>query len=262
MTSRLQLISRIASGGFSTIDQARDLDTGAELAIKRAQAGRARAEEQLHREARVLARLHHEHIVALHEAAEDAQGPYLALEWIDGEPLAQRIEREPLDAATLPEFFVPLLEALHTVHQAGFAHADVNASNVLIRLDGHLKLIDFGNASALEETEVRLMGEPNVGSVHHMAPELFSAQHPSVRSDLYSVGVMAYHALTRRHPFEGETPAQVITAHLRSYYPTLPPSPASGWVQKLLSRDPASRPASAREALQELVETRRLDGEE
>ena len=139
------------------------------------------------------------------------------------------------------------------MHAAGFAHADVNASNILIRLDGRLKLIDFGNAGALAETQARVMGEPNVGSVHHMAPELFSGQPPSVRSDLYAVGVMAYYALTRHHPFEGDTPAQVITAHLRSQYPALPPSTACGWVHRLLSRDPAARPASAVEALQSLM---------
>lgn len=252
-TTRLQLISRIASGGYSIIDQARDLDTGIELAIKRAQAGRVRAEEQLHREGCVLARLRHEHIVTLHEAGEDAQGGYLALEWIDGESLARRIEREPLNAATLPLLFIPLLEALEAVHDAGFAHADVNASNILVHLDGRLKLIDFGNAGALADTEARVMGGPNVGSVHHMAPELFSGQPPTVRSDLYAVGVTAYHALTRLHPFEGDTPAQVITAHLHSYYPTLPPSAVSTWVHRLLSRDPAARPASAREALQTLT---------
>ena len=252
MTSRIQLLSRVATGGFSTIDHARDLDTGIELAIKRPQPGRRRAEEQLHHEGEVLAQLRHDHIVALREAGEDEQGNYLALEWIDGESLSHLIDRQPFDADTLPAVLSPILRALASVHEAGFAHADLNASNILRRRDGWMKLIDFGNAWPLDKTQHRSMTEANVGSVHHMAPELFGGQPPNVRSDLYAIGVMAWHALTRRYPFDGETPAQVITAHLRFEYAPLPPSPFSEWLHRLLSRNPEARPVSASEALQTL----------
>jgi len=250
MTSRIHLISRVAAGGFSTIDHVRDLDRGVELAIKRPHSERRRAEEQLHREGEVLGHLRHEHIVALHEAGEDEQGCFLALEWIDGEPLSHVIERAPLTAAALHGVLMPVLQALAAVHAAGFAHGDLNASNLLVRRDGFIKLIDFGNAWPLDDNEVRTITDPNVGSVHHMAPELFTGLPPAVPSDLYAIGVMAWQALSGDYPFDGETPAQVITAHLRQECPRLQSSPYSDWVHRLLSRDPGLRPASALEALQ------------
>ncbi len=252
MIPRLHLISRVASGGFSTVDHVRDLDTGIELALKRPQPGRRRSEEQLRHEAEVLGSVSHPHIVALHEAGEDEQGTYLLLEWVDGETLDQRIERETFTPTTLPQILAPVLQALGAVHAAGFAHGDLNASNVLLRRDGWVKLIDFGNAWPLDETKNRSITDPNVGSVHHMAPELFSGQTPSARSDLYAIGVMAWHALTRRFPFEGDTPAQIITGHLRLEFQPLPPSAISEWVHRLLCRDPSARPASALEALRSL----------
>lgn len=252
MISRIHLISRVAAGGFSTIDHVRELDSGLELAIKRPEPGRRRAEEQLHREGEVLGLVHHGHIVRLHEAGEDEQGGYLALEWIDGEPLSHVIERAPLNIPGLVQVLIPLLQALTTVHTAGFAHGDINASNVLLRRDGCLKLIDFGNAWPLGEAGTRSITDPNVGSIHHMAPELFTGHFPAVRSDLYALGVMAWQALTQRYPFDGDIPAQVITALLRQECPRLPPSLLGDWVHRLLSRDPALRPASALEALQTL----------
>ncbi len=249
MASRIHLISRVAAGGFSTVDHARDKETGTELAIKRPHPERRRAEEQLQREGEVLALINHEHIVKLHGAGEDEQGSYLALEWIDGEPLSQLVDRAPLSAAALTGVLTSVLQALSAVHEAGFAHGDLNASNVLQRRDGCIKLIDFGNAWPLGETGARIISDPNVGSVYHMAPELFSGRLPSVRSDFYAIGVMAWNALTQRYPFDGDTPAQVITAHLRQECPQLTGSPLDGWVHRLLSRDPALRPASALEAL-------------
>ncbi|MDB6072659.1 MAG: serine/threonine protein kinase [Verrucomicrobiaceae bacterium] len=252
MTQRLHLISRVASGAFSTVDHVRDLDSGLELAFKRPQPGRRRAEEQLRREGEVLRSVSHPHIVALHEAGEDEEGGYLLLEWVDGETLDQRIERETFTATTLPSVLAPVLQALDAVHAAGFAHGDVSAANVLLRRDGWVKLIDFGNTWPLDETRDRSITEPNVGSVYHMAPELFSGQTPNIRSDMYALGVLAWHAITRRFPFEGETPAQVITGHLRLDLQPLPPSAISGWIHRLLSRDPSARPASALEALHSL----------
>ena len=245
MNPCFQLISRVATSGFSTVDHARDLRTGIEVAIKRPRPSQPEATAQWQREQDVLSRLHNENIVSLIEAGSDEAGPFLALEWIEGAAFPGRGQ----DFAKMIKL---VLRALSVVHAADFAHADINATNVLICHDGCLKLIDFGNVWPLGDTQTRAIHDANIGSVHHMAPELFSGAPPSVRSDFYALGVMAYHALAGRFPFEGDTPAQVITAHLRFDAKPLPFSPLGSWIHRLLSRDRAARPASAIEALETL----------
>ena len=199
-----------------------------------------------------MARIHHPNVVRLYEAGTDAQGPYLALEWLEGQTMEEQIERQPFDAARLRQVMIAALEALAAIHQEGFVHGDVNATNVLLPVDGGVKMIDLGNARPLGACGPVEKDQANIGSVHSMAPELFSGRPPSVRSDLYALGVLAWHGLTQRYPFDGDTPAQVITAHLRLVAPPLPVSTLAAWVQSLLARDPAARPASAAEALHSL----------
>ncbi len=252
MTPRYQLISRVAESGFSTIDHAFDRERAVEVALKRPRRTSKDGAGQFQTEMRVLGSVQHEHIISLLDTGSDELGSFLALEWIEGATLDQRIRDRALTETELGAVLHPLLQALVFLHSAGFAHADLNASNIMISTSRHLKLIDFGNAAALADRQPRSLGDSNIGSIHHMAPELFSGQPPDVRSDLYAVGIIAFHALARRLPFDGENKAQIITAHLHQARPPLPSSSFDSWVGRLIARDPASRPASAGEALESL----------
>ena len=253
MTARFQLIQRIASSGFSTIDHIRDEETGIQLALKRPRPNNDEALAQWHRELEVLSSIRHENVVALHDSGEDSDGPWMALEWIHGDSLAKLLEpAKPLAPEALPPILTGLLSALQVLHDAGYAHADINASNVLLCPDGRPKLIDFGNAWPLIHTEFRSFTEANVGSIHYMAPERFAGRPPSVSSDLYALGILASQWLLGHLPFEGDR-AQIITAHLRSAPPALPPCPCSSWILQLLAKDPSARPASALDAQRALI---------
>ena len=250
MTPRYQTLSRIAETGFSTVDHVLDRETGREAALKRPRLGNAEALKQLETEAAVLSGLRHDHIVKLLGGGADEHGRYLAFEWIEGPSLDSVIHQRPAGDDQLGRLLPPLLRALIAVHAAGWCHADLSASNILIHAtSGAPALIDFGNASALEDDRPRNLEDANIGSIHHMAPELFAGRPPSVRSDLYALGVIAFHALTGRYPFEGSSKAQIITAHLRQPRPLLPHSILGPWIHGLLSRDPAARPVSAEAAL-------------
>jgi len=246
------MISRVAESGFSTLDHALDLQRNVEVALKRPRADRPGADRHFQTEVRVLGSVRHEHIVSLDDTGRDAEGDYLAMEWIAGRTLDRHIQAHTLTDTALSGILRPLLQALAVLHAAGFAHADLNASNVMIPSDGQLKLIDFGNASPLDDSRERSLSDPNIGSIHHMAPELFNGRSPSVRTDLYAIGVIAVQALTQHYPFDGETKAQIITAHLRHTCPPLPGSGLNQWIHQLLARDPAARPGSVHEALQSL----------
>ena len=252
MTPRYQMISRVAESGFSTLDHALDRQRAIEVALKRPLGDHPGADQHFQTEVRVLGSVRHDHIVSLYDTGRDAEGGYLAMEWIAGPTLDHLIHAHALNDTALRGILRPLLQALAVLHAAGFAHADLNASNVMIRSDGQLKLIDFGNASPLGDSRERNLSDPNIGSIHLMAPELFNGRPPSVRTDLYAVGVMAVQALTQRHPFDGETKAQIITAHMRHICPHLPGSGLNQWIQQLIARDPAARPGSVHEALQSL----------
>ena len=252
MNSRFQSISAPILGGYSLIEHVRDSAAGIDLAIKRPRNDKPGSLEHWQRERECLTILLHPNIIKLHASGEDEIGPFMALEWVAGGSLAAKIDKQPLDEISLTLVLKHVLEALIAVHTAGYAHADVNASNLLTGTGGRVVLIDFGNAWPLHNTYSRAIDAANIGSVHHMAPELFAGSSPTLQTDLYALGVMACHALTGRFPFDGDTQAQVITGHLRME-PVLPTAPPwSNWLRRLLSRKPSHRPTTAFEALQSL----------
>ncbi len=245
MNPRFEHPQLLTASAGSRVFRAYDRNLQRDIALKRPlPAGDA----ALQREARALALIHHPGVVALLEAGSDAEGPYLCLEWLEGETLEKRLQQQLSESAT-QHLLRQVLHALDAVHSAGLAHADVKAENLIVAANGHATLIDFGNATPFQQSASGL-----VGSIHSMAPELFDQQPPGIASDLYAVGILAYQCLSGQLPFQGETKPQVITAHLRHLRTPLHQvcqvSPAlEAWVETLMARAPNQRPASATEAL-------------
>ncbi|MHB2018995.1 MAG: serine/threonine-protein kinase [Candidatus Xenobia bacterium] len=180
---------------------------------------------------------------------------YFAMELLDGEVLTDFLDRRaPLTPLQFRAILAPLLQGLQVVHQAGIVHRDLKPGNVFLTRDGTLKIMDFGIASGAGLSVTRT--GTAVGSMHYMSPEqVVDSKHIDARSDLYSVGVIAFWMLTRRFPTEGDSMAIILTRLMEhdllllgDLRPDLPVSVVT-WVHCLLSHRPEDRFATAQQAL-------------
>ncbi len=245
---------------------ARDLVLGRPAAIKLlAQPVDADLRSRLRREAEACARLQHPAIATFYEAGDDGGSVFLAMEYVAGETLRDRLERGPLP---LPQAFALtacLLEALNHAHAAGVLHRDIKPENIMVTADGLAKLLDFGIARLLGPQEsdekartATALTEAGavVGTVGYMSPEQLKGQPLDERSDLFAMGAVLYEMLSGKEAFPGESAAEVI-ASVVSAGPTPrvePPAPSAlnAILDHALARDPSRRYASAATFLADL----------
>ena len=204
-------------------------------------------------EARMMAALRHQGIVQVYDYGEEAEVgsdrlDYLVMEYIEGAPLSQWIKSiGRLGVAETLSVVAQAAQALHVAHSAGIVHRDVKPSNLLVRPDGVIVLVDFGVARSADVTG--LTGTNVVlGTAHYMAPEQATGQPVSAETDIYALGAVAYCCLTGRPPFIGDNPLHVVAQHLQGAPPALPaeiPAAVAALVGRALAKDPAARYPSA-----------------
>ena len=261
--AQYRVVRLLGRGGMGSVYLARDLALDREVAIKVMKPASPARElhDRLRREARTAARLSHPNIVPLH-AFGDVEGmPYFVMGYVRGESLATRLRRDgKLAEDDARRILADLAEALDHAHRQGVVHRDVKPDNVLLDDEsGRALLTDFGVAKALGGGETLTAVGSVVGTPSYMSPEQASGRSDlDGRSDLYSLGVMAYAMLSGRLPFEGKTAGDVLAKHLtqepaplRSLVPTLGDSTADA-VARCLAKDPARRWPDARSLKQSL----------
>jgi len=273
-----RLESRIGGGGMGEVYRARDSRLGRTVAIKVLLSHIAAdepARERFEREARVVARLSHPHICTLHDIgtyrAPSGQGPvpYLVMEFLDGETLADRLAKGPLPVDEALGWAIQIASALDTAHRAGIVHRDLKPRNVMLTSAG-AKLVDFGiakttaspapGASLTLDSELTTPGTI-VGTVHYMAPEQLEGLPTDARTDLFAFGCVLYEMLSGKKAFEGRSGASLMTAILAqeptplgALVPSLP-NGVEGIIGRCLAKSPDDRWASATELLDELRRT-------
>jgi serine/threonine-protein kinase len=258
MTERFTLLSELGRGGMGVVWKARDEETGQIVALKLLRDVYAEDPDyvaRFERELELAKRIHSPNVVQVLGYGVRDGTPYLALEYVDGPSLRERLTSH---GAYSWEEARPLLaeiaQGLADAHSAGVIHRDLKPSNVLIGSDGVAKLADFGIAKGLDLTRVTgtstLLGTPA-----YLPPE----GPVDERSDLYSLGVIAYEILTGVVPFEGRTYQEVILRHVREA-PNLEklPKEARKTVGWLLAKDPKKRPQSAGELVAALTGRRKV----
>jgi serine/threonine-protein kinase len=257
LAGQYRIVRLLGRGGMGAVYLARDLALDREVAIKvvKTDSSAREVQDRLRREARTAARLSHPNIVPLHAFGEVEGMPYFVMGYVRGESPATRLRRD----GKLPEeearrILADLTEALDHAHRQGVVHRDVKPDNVLLDDEsGRALLTDFGVAKALGGTETLTAAGAVVGTPSYMSPEQAAGRADlDGRSDLYSLGVMAYAMLTGRLPFEGKTAADVLAKHLtqeppplRPLAPTLPDSTVLA-VERCLAKDPGRRWPDAR----------------
>jgi serine/threonine protein kinase len=175
--------------------------------------------ERFRREARALAKLGHPHIVTVIDVGEEAGTPFIVLEYVGGETLKERLRRGgrlPVDEAIA--YVIEVARALAAAHEHGIVHRDVKSQNILLDPDAGAKLTDFGIARSGAEVALTQGGRV-LGTTDYVSPEQALGHQVTGQSDLYSLGVVLYEALTGAVPFTGSTQIAVATLHVRAQIP-------------------------------------------
>lgn len=242
----------IGRGGMATVYRATAPDgnlvalklLGIHLAADKTAISRFKTESQLG--------LDHPNIVRVNNAGVIDETPFIEMEYVPGESLDRLILRQgPLTPAQLSPILDDSARALDYAHSKGVVHRDVKPSNILIRADGRAMLADFGVAKAANITAYTATAA-RVGSVFYMSPEQAAGAYNITKStDVYSLGVTAYYALSGRHPFEGDNDVAIARQHVDQLPPHLSivnprvPRAVGDAVMRALEKNPERRPASA-----------------
>ena len=227
------------------------------------------ARARLVREARVAARLRSPHVAVAYDLLEHEQGLFIAMEYVEGEVLSERIARGPLPVAESLDIALQVAEALDEAHGLDVIHRDIKSGNLMIT-DRHLvKVLDFGLAKAApsrewHRTQASLtVAGMVVGTLNYMPPEQLRGGQVDHRADLFALGVVLYEMLTARLPFAGESMADVADRILNrepepmGRYSYSVPAEVETIVRKALEKDPAFRYQSAREFSADMAHARR-----
>jgi serine/threonine protein kinase len=211
LQNRYRIVSLLGQGGMGAVYRAWDMRLDVVMALKEMvpQPGLdpqtlTQLRQQFEQEAMVLARLHHAHLVRVTDFFEEGGNAYLVMDFVEGESLDHRIEREgALPEAQVLEWADQLLAALAYCHSQGVIHRDVKPQNVIIHPDGQATLVDFGLVKMWDPRDPRTRtAMRGMGTPEYAPPEQYDAQmgHTDARSDIYSLGATLYHALTGRVP--------------------------------------------------------------
>jgi tRNA A-37 threonylcarbamoyl transferase component Bud32 len=251
----------IGRGGMGEVRAATDQRLGREVAIKllRAElADQAGTRARFEREAQVAARIRHPHVVAIYDVGEDHEVPFIVMERLPGNTLADEIANGPLTEARACTLAAEILSALAAAHDLGVVHRDVKPGNVLLDAQGHATVADFGIAKIGEDGDTTTVGLV-LGTASYLAPERLAGEAATAASDIYAVGVLLFEALAGRPPFRGDTPLALVESILRGQpdpirdlRPDLDPA-VVGAIERAMRSDPAQRFASATEMARALA---------
>jgi tetratricopeptide (TPR) repeat protein len=264
VAERFEVESLATSGGMGAVYRARDRLTGARVALKLVQQRGVTDVGRFLREGKALAELRHPAIVRYIAHGVTPQGnAYLAMEWLDGEDLGDRLNRKPLNVRESVSVVSRAAEGLAFAHSRGLIHRDVKPSNLFL-VDGDLrkvKVLDFGIVRARSESTALTQTGAMLGTPGYMAPEQVRGQkNIDARADVFALGCVLYRCLTGRAPFASDDPIAILTRVLfedvtppRMLQKETPPE-LDALVCRLLSKDPADRPGDAGALLVELAE--------
>ena len=260
--ARYQLEGVVGRGDMTEVFRAQDISLDRIVAIKRLREDLApdqTFQARFHREAQSVASLNHPSIVAVYDTGEDMVGPisvpYVVMEYVDGRTLRDLLrDGRRLKPARALEIVDGILRALDYSHRNDIVHRDIKPDNVMLTRTGDVKMMDFGIARALSDSQITTTQTSQViGTAQYLSPEQARGEQLDARSDLYSTGCLLYELFTGRPPFSGDSPVAIAYQHVREN--PVPPSQvdpeiprwADAIVLKAMAKNPADRYQNAAE---------------
>jgi serine/threonine protein kinase/tetratricopeptide (TPR) repeat protein len=226
--SRYRILERLGAGGMGEVFLAEDTKLGRKVALKLLDEELTQNRDRLSRfdqEAYAASALNHPNILTIYEMGDEGGRHFIATEFIDGITLRKRLSGVPMDLAEVLDVAIQVAAALEEAHAAGIVHRDIKPENIMIRRNGHVKVLDFGLAKLterrdLEETDTEAVTRALVqtdagivlGTSQYMSPEQARGKPIDARTDIWSLGVVLYEMTSGRAPFLGETKTDIIIA--------------------------------------------------
>jgi len=261
INDRYQIIKTIGEGGMANVYLAQDLILNRQVAVKVLRGDLADDEKfvrRFQREALSASKLVHPNIVEMYDVGEENGSYYIVMEYINGKTLKNLVKRR--GALTLPEvidIMSQLLSAIMCAHDSYIIHRDIKPQNVLILEDGRVKITDFGIAMALNSNELTQTNSV-MGSVHYLPPEQANGSGSTIKSDIYSLGILMYELLTGKVPFKGENAVEIAIKQMKepipsvcSFNPDIPQS-IENIILKACAKNPKNRYDSVNEMYSDL----------
>ena len=255
---RYRIERTLGHGGMAVVYLAHDEELHRRVAVKvlaEHLAGDDNFRARFLQESKLAGRLSHPNVVQVYDAGETKGSPYIVMEYVPGDTIAQRGKLSHLEAVPLA---LQACAGLQHAHNAGLVHRDVKPANLLVREDDVLKVADFGIARAAELTRLTQHGTV-LGTAAYLSPEQAAGEEVTTATDIYSLGAVVYELLTGRAPYEFESLAELaaqqaggVITPLRDLEPSVP-EPVETAVMHALAREPRFRPASAADFAHELV---------
>ena len=268
-----EILSAIGAGGMGEVYKARDTRLDRIVAIKVLPthlADRSELRERFEREAKTIASLNHPHICTLYDTGHQDEIDFLVMEYLEGETLAQRLQKGSLPIQQVLQYAIEISDALDKAHRKGVTHRDLKPGNIMLTKSG-TKLLDFGLAKLTQEVapaipdsqlptmQSAITGEGTIlGTLQYMAPEQVEAKEVDARTDIFAFGAVVYEMATGKKAFEGKTSASVMAKILEAEPPSMAslqpmtPSALNRVVKKCLAKEPDQRWQTASDLCGEL----------
>ncbi|MBY0458937.1 MAG: serine/threonine protein kinase, partial [Gemmataceae bacterium] len=258
------ILSEIAKGGMGTVYKARNRSTGEVVAVKVIAPATAKNPvllQRFEREFMAARVLDHPNVVKALDYSGTLPHPFLVMEFVDGQSIGQRLEQKgAYPEAEAIRLIAQVCDGLQRAHKQGLVHRDVKPDNILVTRDGTAKLTDMGLVREVEGDLNLTRTGRGLGTPHYMAPEQFrNAKTVDVRGDIYSLGATLYAMVTATTPFDNASPLDCWMKKIRNEFPApkeLNPalSDRIDWaIRRAMSAEPAQRPASCREFVEDLT---------
>ncbi len=256
---KYQVVEVIGEGGFGRVFKGLDPDLKRPVAIKTCSLSEPEMRERFFREAEIAAKLHHPNITTVYDFGRQDGEPYLVQEYLTGEDLDHIIKRtDQLPLATKIDYLIQAGEGLGYAHGMGVIHRDVKPANIRILNDGQVRIMDFGIARMIEETQRFTQAGMTIGTAGYLSPEQLQGLDVDQRSDIFSFGVLAYELILQRLPFEGESISALFyaiahsePAPIQKVWPDCPPALAA-CISRCLEKDRDVRYGDFREVTADL----------
>ena len=262
INDRYEIVKSIGEGGMANVYLAMDTILDRKVAIKVLRGDLANDDKfirRFQREALSASSLSHPNIVEMYDVGEDGGNYYIVMEYVEGRTLKQLLKkRGTLTISEVVDIMLQLTDGISHAHASYIIHRDLKPQNIMIEENGAIKITDFGIAMAMNASQLTQTNSV-MGSVHYLPPEQASGKGSTIKSDIYSMGILFYELLTGSLPFKGENAVEIALKHMKDTLPSVRkdnpniPQSVENIILRTTAKNPKNRYTDVREMHEDLV---------